>query len=194
MHRTLLRWQAIRPNKTREIWNSLSVKSIRTPNGLCLNKLCWSRKKVKIKIRRCAFPVVKNRLFFGQYWTETEIVTSTKFDFHQNSMFIFQRTHRPRSPRSRPGCNICHLPDTRRKIRLMQSNVKCRYLKKLTCKGNLRQVFYLSKAPTPYLPPPPSLERLTANAEVATVLGAISILRNSGIWGVGSLADEAVLQ
>ncbi len=35
------------------------------------------------------------------------------------------------------------------------------------------------------------LERLTANAEVATVLGSgPSILRHSGIWGA---ADEAVL-
>jgi hypothetical protein len=32
----------------------------------------------------------------------------------------------------------------RRKIRLIESNEKCRYLKKLTWKGTLRQVFYLS--------------------------------------------------
>ncbi len=35
---------------------------------------------------------------------------------------------------------------------------KCRYLIKLTCKGTLRQVFYLSEAPfppmTPHTPPP----------------------------------------
>jgi hypothetical protein len=46
----------------------------------------------------------------------------------------------------------------RRKIRLIESNAKCRYLKKLTCKVTLRQVFYLSEAPnppmTPYHPPP----------------------------------------
>ncbi len=40
--------------------------------------------------------------------------------------------HRPR-----PGRNICHLPDTRSKIRLIQNNVKCRYLNKLTCKGRV---------------------------------------------------------
>jgi hypothetical protein len=33
----------------------------------------------------------------------------------------------------------------RRKIRLIEGNVKCRYLKKLTCKGTFRQ-FYLSEA------------------------------------------------
>ncbi len=48
-------------------------------------------------------------------------------------------------------------PWDRRKIRLIESNAKCRYLKKLTCKGTLRQVFYLSEAPfppmTPYSPP-----------------------------------------
>jgi hypothetical protein len=43
----------------------------------------------------------------------------------------------------------------RRKIRLIESNVKCRYLKKLTCEGTLRQVFYLSQAPKPSMNPPP---------------------------------------
>ncbi len=38
----------------------------------------------------------------------------------------------------------------RRKIRLIENNAKCRYLKKLTCKGTLRQVFYLYESPTPY--------------------------------------------
>jgi hypothetical protein len=41
--------------------------------------------------------------------------------------------------------------------RLIECNAKCRYLKKLTCKGTLRHVFYLSEAPsppmTPYSPP-----------------------------------------
>jgi hypothetical protein len=38
---------------------------------------------------------------------------------------------------------------------MTESNAKCRYL--LTCKGTLRQVFYLSEAPSPpdpILPPP----------------------------------------
>jgi hypothetical protein len=47
----------------------------------------------------------------------------------------------------------------RRKIRLIECNAKCCYIKKLTCKGTLRQVFYLSEAPSPamtlpYTPPP----------------------------------------
>ncbi len=37
----------------------------------------------------------------------------------------------------------------RRKIRLLESNAECRYHKKLTCKGTLRQVFYLSEDPSP---------------------------------------------
>ncbi len=41
----------------------------------------------------------------------------------------------------------------RRKMRLLQSNVKCRYLKQLTCKGTVRQVFYLSEAPPPTVRP-----------------------------------------
>ncbi len=45
----------------------------------------------------------------------------------------------------------------RRKIRLIESKDKCCYLKKLTCKGTLRQVFYLSETfsppMTPYSPP-----------------------------------------
>ncbi len=45
-----------------------------------------------------------------------------------------------------------------RKIRLIENNAKCRYLKTLTCKGTLRQVFYLSEALSPPLTPynPPS--------------------------------------
>jgi hypothetical protein len=34
-----------------------------------------------------------------------------------------------------------------RKIRLMESNGKCRYLKKLTCKETLRQVFICLRTP-----------------------------------------------
>ncbi len=40
-------------------------------------------------------------------------------------------------------------PFDRRRLRLMECNAKCRYLKKLTCKGTLLQVFYLSEAPYP---------------------------------------------
>ncbi len=49
----------------------------------------------------------------------------------------------------------------RRKIKLTESNARCRYLKKLTCKGTLRQVFYLFEASSPPMthctsaPPPP---------------------------------------
>jgi hypothetical protein len=46
----------------------------------------------------------------------------------------------------------------RRKIRLIESNAKCRYLKKWTCEGTLRQVFYLSEDPLILWPntlPPP---------------------------------------
>jgi hypothetical protein len=39
----------------------------------------------------------------------------------------------------------------------MLSNAKCRYLKRFTCKGTLRQVFYLSEALPSYDPIPPPL-------------------------------------
>jgi hypothetical protein len=39
----------------------------------------------------------------------------------------------------------------RRKIRLIESNAKCRYPKKMSCKGTLQQVFYLSETPSPPL-------------------------------------------
>jgi hypothetical protein len=42
---------------------------------------------------------------------------------------------------------------TWRKIILIESNAKCRYLKKLACKGTLMQVFYLSEAPSPPITP-----------------------------------------
>ncbi len=61
----------------------------------------------------------------------------------------------PLPPPSHPP-SLLH-PD-RRKIRQIESNAKCRYLKKLACKGILRQVFYPSRASsppmTPYSPPP----------------------------------------
>jgi hypothetical protein len=37
----------------------------------------------------------------------------------------------------------------RRKIRQKESNAKCSYLTKLTCKGTLRKCVYLSEAPSP---------------------------------------------
>ncbi len=48
--------------------------------------------------------------------------------------------------------------EKRRKIRLIEGSAKCRHLKKLTCKGTLRQVFtvYISEAQNP-IPPPPLL-------------------------------------
>ncbi len=59
---------------------------------------------------------------------------------------------------ARGPCFLCcrlisNLPPPRRKIRLIESNAKCRYLKKLTCKGTLRQLFYLSEAPSPPMTP-----------------------------------------
>jgi hypothetical protein len=46
-----------------------------------------------------------------------------------------------------------NLAPLRRKIRLIESKAKCCYLKKLTCKGTSRQVFYLSEAPSlPMIP------------------------------------------
>ncbi len=41
----------------------------------------------------------------------------------------------------------------RRKIRLIEGNAKCRHLKKLSCKGTLRQVFICRRPRTTYPPP-----------------------------------------
>jgi len=51
-------------------------------------------------------------------------------------------------------CTIFYIQYIRRKIRLIEGNAKCRHLRKLTCKGTLRQVFICPKAqnPIPYLP------------------------------------------
>jgi hypothetical protein len=43
------------------------------------------------------------------------------------------------------------------KIRLIECSSKLRYLEKFTCKGTLRQVFYLSEAPPPPLTLPYTL-------------------------------------
>ncbi len=45
----------------------------------------------------------------------------------------------------------------RRRTRLIESSAKCRYLKKLTCKGTLLQVFYLPEALSPPMTPCPPL-------------------------------------
>ncbi len=39
----------------------------------------------------------------------------------------------------------------RRKIRPIESNAKCRYLKKLTCKETLQQVFFCLRPPPSYV-------------------------------------------
>jgi hypothetical protein len=64
----------------------------------------------------------------------------------------------------------------RRKIRLIESNAKCRYLKKWTCKETLRQVFLSVWGPphpmTPYSPLPP--------LHTVYVIRVYSILIHSG--------------
>ncbi len=73
----------------------------------------------------------------------------------------------------------------RRKIRLIESNAKCRYLRKLTCKGTLRQVFYLSEAPSPHMTPyPPS--------PLHTVYVYIVYFFTQGRGGGGELTSEKV--
>ncbi len=42
----------------------------------------------------------------------------------------------------------------RRTIRLVESNAKCRHLKKLTCKGSSWQMFIWAWGPEPHTPPP----------------------------------------
>ncbi len=53
------------------------------------------------------------------------------------------------------ACNLgLPLADSapRRKIRLIEGNAICRHLKKLTCKGALRQMFISLRPKTPYPP------------------------------------------
>ncbi len=54
------------------------------------------------------------------------------------------------------GNLLLNLP-TRRKLRLIEGNAKCRHLNKLICKGTLRQVFICLRPRTPEAPiyPPP---------------------------------------
>jgi hypothetical protein len=63
----------------------------------------------------------------------------------------------------------------RRKIRLIESNAK------LTCKGNMRQVFYLLEAPSPPMTPPPPQS-----------LSVVSILIHTERGGGGELTSEKV--
>ena len=50
---------------------------------------------------------------------------------------------------------FCLFRSKRKKIRLIECNVKCSLSKKLTSEGTLRQVFYLSEAPSPSMTPYP---------------------------------------
>jgi hypothetical protein len=76
----------------------------------------------------------------------------------------------------------------RRKIRLIESNAKCHYLKKLTCKGTLRQLFYLSEArslaPSPYSPSPYTLYTCIQRMYLFT--------QERGAMGRGELTREKV--
>jgi hypothetical protein len=71
----------------------------------------------------------------------------------------------------------------RRKIRLIESNARCLYLKELTCKGTLRQVFYLSEAPPPLH---------TVYSIYCTVRYCILIHTGKGGRGGGELTREKV--
>jgi hypothetical protein len=73
--------------------------------------------------------------------------------------------------------------DMRRKIRLIECNAKCRYLKKLTCKGTLRQVFYLSEAPSP---------PMTPYSPLIHCIRVYSILIHTGKEGGGEITREKV--
>ncbi len=86
----------------------------------------------------------------------------------------------------------CDVKDTdeSRKIRLIESNAKYRYLKKFTCKGTLRQVFYLSEAPsppmTPYFPPPYTQYKCMQNtyAHREGGRGTVELTREKVRWAI----------
>ncbi len=59
----------------------------------------------------------------------------------------------------------------RREIRLIESNAKCRYLKKITCKGTLRQVFIRLR--------PPPLLGFVLNGKV--ILQVLNLVRNRAV-------------
>jgi hypothetical protein len=56
--------------------------------------------------------------------------------------------HEMRCPSVEKLLTIRIFCDKRRKIRLIECSAKCRYPKKMTCKGTLRQVFSLSDLPS----------------------------------------------
>ncbi len=72
----------------------------------------------------------------------------------------------------------------RRKIRPIECNAKCRYLKK-TCRGTLRQVFYQSETPSP---------SMTAYCPLThcTSIRVYSVLIHTGKGGGGELTREKV--
>jgi hypothetical protein len=64
--------------------------------------------------------------------------------------------------------DICFMPTAVENNKLIEGNAKCRHLKKLACKGTLRQVFICLKLRS--LSPPPLLTHCTVCKRVCSIL------------------------
>ncbi len=73
------------------------------------------------------------------------------YSFCNQTTVTSQITHDTQGQYSRLHMpSLCLVRPGRRKIRLIEYNAKCRYPKKLACKGTLRQVFICLRPRTPY--------------------------------------------
>ncbi len=92
--------------------------------------------------------------------TERESIPGNRFRQAGNRFLFLKRFTNTGSECSH---SLRDIDSSRRKIRLIEGNAKCRHLKKLACKGSLRQAF--AEAQNPITPPPPHLHTVYVDTE-----------------------------
>ncbi len=96
-------------------------------------------------------------LFRGTTGIPSEITICSVYSVFRGIIFLSEipnpNPHQPPPPPPHHQPPFPLLPRYRRKIRLIESNAKCCYFEKMSCKVTLRQVFYLSEASSPALTP-----------------------------------------
>ncbi len=106
-------------------------------------------------------------LYFTDFYIQYHILCTTmlmkrKKDVKSTASSNIHASHSRHLLAPSATLNLCYIPPSptpltpgrqRRKVRLIEGNAKCRHLKKMTCRGTLRQVFIcmMPKTPSPTL-------------------------------------------
>ena len=137
-----------------ENWIQARFLFITETVNFCPNIWILSRDSVSFRswtfIKHCLRNFYLECLWSGAVWSREVLLRQGAGYLHLY--------HSPHICTHKNACSLLSIKkNMRRKIRLIENNAKCRYLKKLTLKGTFRQVFFLFEAPsppmTPYSPP-----------------------------------------